>query len=163
MKIVLRFNILFIMLISSISCSQNNTTVDDFNFMLGNWKSEIGRKLYSKCECHKVEKEEIKCQIVTYKRSDSSEYSIVKYHLKKESNNWVIDEEIFGTRQQYKVFDLDKSKKRTFQVKKIDSSQIFSIRKPENDGEQNLVIALSKDKKLIMTDYFYTFNFEKIE
>ncbi len=162
MNLISRILIFIILLASTLSCSQNTTTISDFDFVIGQWKSDVGRRLYSECNCYKAAPEEIKCDVNTYKRKDSTTYSIVKLHIKKESGEWQIKEDIFGTRRQYKVFDIDKFKTRVFTVKNVDSLQVNAMRAPENDGRQYFVLALSKDKKLVITDYFYTFNFKKV-
>lgn len=131
--------------------------------MVGKWKSEMGHKLYARCECEVENGDEIQCHVETFKRSDSSTYSIVKFHIQKERWKWVVHEEVFGIRQQYQVFHLDSSRSRTFEVQGLKSQQLFAKRQSENSGEQTLVVEQIQNGKLVITDYHYTFNFERVD
>ena len=158
----LRLTILICTIFTLHSCSQSDITIDDFSFVLGKWKSDLGKKRYATCECS-MGKEEIICDVNTYKRVDSTKFSRIKYYIKQNANSWQVTEEVFGTRNLYKAFDLDKSKSRTFDIIDTKPLSFHALRAPENDGRQYLVMELLKNNKLVITDYFYTYNFEKVE
>lgn len=144
-------------------CSKVDLSINDLDFVLGKWESQGSKRLYANCECVKLQDEEINCEVVTYKRADATVYSRIKYRVYKDLFKWKVSEEVFGTRQQYRAFDLDKSKTRVFEVSRKDSLQITFDRTTEEGRREVLVFGLSKQAKLIITDELYVFNFEKTE
>lgn len=160
---------IFISILVLASCSRNETDLERFNYILGDWE-----RIYfnypltesATLSCKKANNDSIICTSIITKLRDSASYK-VNYNIKKDGGVYLFEIKEWGKVVNTRTFLLDKPRITTYQITRVDSTS-FSGQK---DTPQGMLGWLSvsnyeEDKLMILSDdapqFSNPFHYQKV-